>query len=445
MISKKGKILDRSEYIFTLTLNTFTLILVACFFILYIFSKSFKERVIEKADNSIFIHLDKYFKNQLKKKEKVRKESNDIEPNKKLSFYYNAVKNGSSKSVLTIWESLFCLSCSRFPCYWSLKSFFSRIWDIITKPIKTKLKMFCFIIICFAYTICTPIERIIEIIYIETDCIYPVYIVQMIISPLKVFYCVFLFSFLTNRREYLRVNSDEKQIKGDYIYYYFEKAILFASLSVPIALISYILAPIEIGYILFKLGRNIFYLQLIKMKKSLKYVQIKNDCDVLKEESKTYEIINYFAKNLISQERMSLFFRKSKKYGDEGLFLDEESFKKNLNRFKKCKLDELKIKLKILDEQKPKNILVRKNRTSYFPLFTIILHYVDCYCCFVVCGLTIVFRLLKSDLDNDEFDQVLIIYTLINDILECFVLPMFNFISLKKIEDENNLKKNIDL
>lgn len=436
MFTKKGKLFD-GEDIFTLIFSIFTLILVSFFFFLYIFSEKFKKIVIEKADNSIFIHLDQYFKNQLQKREKIRSESNNFEANKELPLDHKEFKRESfNLSVEPSWESLFCLSCSKFSCYWRLKSFFSRTCSKITKPIKLKLKMFCFIFICFAYTICTPIQRIAEIIYIESESAYPVYIVELIIAPLKVFYCVFLFSFLTNRREYLRVNSDEKKIKGDYIYYYFEKAFLFALLSFPIALISYILVPIEIGYVLFKFGRNIFYLQIIKKKKSLKYVQIKNDCDVLKEESKSYEIINFFSKNLISQEKMTLFFKKAKRYREDGLFLDEESFKKNLDRFRKCKLEELKLKLKILEEQQPKNILVRKNRTSYFPIFTIILHFADCSCSFLVCGLTIIFRFLKSDLNNDDFNKALVIFTLINDIFECYILPIFNFISLKKIEDE---------
>jgi len=292
-------------------------------------------------------------------------------------------------------------------------------------------------------------------------------IVDFVCGAAFFFSNVFLFSFLSTRREFLAVNPSDKRIRGRIIFYHLSKAFLYGFLHLVFQMffraISLFFRPfyeVDEGWdtAIFSLLKNSFLFSFILYNYSnwKSTVLIQEDCDILKFQNRYFAIQNTFLKFLPNQNTLlkfiKLYFRGKNRSADSFMNVDTQrnnkelvqksinsikklSFLKNLNKDLEMNLFYLKIQLNeqlnIVEKQKFKRIL--RNRglypmiqviVIYFMFFSSFLYIVICCACLIK---------LKTQFDySDTIYHLLYLAIFILNISEITVIPLMFKYSLEQ-------------
>ena len=212
------------------------------------------------------------------------------------------------------------------------------------------------------------------------------FIIDFITESLYLFTCIFLFSFVSSKREMLELESKEE--KSLFMYYHLKKALMFTIINFflrSILIITFLFKSIffkfgnSIETTVYSIGRNLILILIFQYFQSLKISNIQENNKILKKQKENFIIENSIRRNFPSKKyiglRISHYFNDSSINNEDIKNNIEEDIEEILNNAEFNLNDELEIN----ERQEFKNIFKNKGKNSYFPLVIIICELIDCY------------------------------------------------------------------
>ena len=350
LISTNYVYIEFAEKIYSLCV--IVLLFLSIFIMRKINGSNFFENLKE---TSIFVLLDDYHQIVY-----VRKES--FESIRKIC----ASKNGDFFNFFNLLE---CLPC----CFFFLQPIYTKLEILIFFPLRSflwkKSKSICFYMIIFGYYFFSPIEYLTS--FLASPCLNNnnnllnnppllIYgIIDLITSTCSFFVLTFMISLISCRREFLSFHQHDIKGKAFFFHYHIKKGLIFAFLGFLVKLLLMIISgktffdmSLDAVSNVFWLGRGIFFLLMIRRSHSRKRVQINCNCDYLKEESKFFQIQNFLYKHRLNLPKI-LNCKDSRNFKENLTEKLEEDVSVKFEMFKKM--------VNVLDDQKFKNVIIRKN------------------------------------------------------------------------------------
>ena len=407
-----------------------------CFLILFLVMTIYKgsNYFVNMRDNSIFVLLDDYY-----------------------YFAYNydsdilvddptRIEEIIQQNNINILEFIHLFDCCKLSCFAFISKpifdFFEKILFPMKKWFWRNSKTILYHPIVFGFIFYTPIEYLFS--FMTAPCLesaskhvalYLYAVLDMLMSSFVIFIITFMISFISSRRELQSLHANDIKAKAYLFHYHIKKGMIFGFLDfflkgMLIIISRHAFFDISLDPIsnVFWLARALFFLLLIRRSHSRKRIQINCNCDMLKEESKFSQIQNFLFKSRCNLASV-MSFNKNKNE-----FLIE--FQRNLNTFIHEKWMIFKNISTVLDGQKFKNIIIKKNRDSSYHVILAML-----FIFYFAFSVVITVLSILTLTDNERIKKscflmsVPIIGYICLDFMEILLFPYFFY----KITKRNNL------
>ena len=402
-------------------------------------------------------------------KYKERIDSNTINLNPSLDIYRNFY-------ICNCYEC--CCECC---CDWWFRSIFYSLYSIYLKfkqktlifLIKnSKMLCFCFIIVGVffemalrnAFSILVSDCLKIELGHYFTIIFVLFSIVDFVCGAAFFFANVFLFSFLSTRREFLAVNPSDKRSRGRIIFYHLSKGFLYGFLHFVFQLffraIFLFYRPffeVDEGSdtAIFSLLKNSFFFLFIlhNYNNWKSTVLIQEDCDILKFQNRYFAIQNTFLKFLPNQNTLlkfiKVYFHGKNQSSDSFMSVDtptnnkevlinsieKRSFLNSLNKDLEMNLLYLKMQLNeqlnIVEKQKFKRILRNRGLYPMLQVTVIYFMFLSSFVYMIICGACLI-KMNTSFVYSDTTYHLLYIAIFLLNISEITVIPLMFKYSLEQ-------------
>lgn len=282
-------------------------------------------------------------------------------------------------------------------------------------------------------------------------------IFQIVGSALYFFANVFLISFLSTRREFTRIDPNDRIGRGRLVYYHINKAYIYAFLHFILQMLVKMIFFFERPFYevnegsdtsLFWFLKYSFFFSFIMLRYSNwnKSSLIQEDCEIQKNQNKFFAIKNVLLKYLPRAEHVYQIIKEGEvEKGMNASFQAKKSFFENREQKKSKQIilfgDELQKNLKttkaelsstltIIDQQKFKRILRNRGTFTFIPKILIFVFILHSLTYIVICILSLMEKnLLNFDIGEKTTNLILVCVFILNiseftliPILVCFTL-----------------------
>ena len=339
--------------------------------------------------------------------------------------------------------------------YSPIKRLYDKFSNKCSEIFLNNIQYSAFYLVNFGMVFLIPLEHLLSVMISPCLARYTTYIyfiLDAIMASCGIFICVFIFSFLSIRREIISIDPKDTLTRQAFLLYHLRKALLFAFALLVFKIVIMILTGtsyLEVGEdpetSIYWIGKNMFLLGLVKTS-SAKIIQIRNDCCFLKEESRFYLIESFLNKiTLIPQSSLV----KHLKEGYKKKMNPIEWAKTKLKQENANNLEKFKEEIRINDEQIFKNILRTNGVYSFIPVWLLYYIFFDCICSILLSLLSIlVFKFNVFQEDGCNLGSLIIMGFVILDLLECSLFPYLIYLVTQKkniFGDELTQKKNVEV
>ena len=364
-----------------------------------------------------------------------------------------------TNSKLSDWvhrKNVYIFDCEQYCCLCCCDFWVVSLYNPILNKLKLKyremkrffygnIKIMAFYSVSYGFMLFKPIEYILSL-FLANPCIIPTdgynnYILlifvffDLVLSFWYTFNIYFLMAFITLRREIQRIDPRDKLARAYVLRFTLLKGLIFGFF---IFILKILLiwnsgryfyeisksSPLAV----YTIGRQLIFLSL--MAKSVlfcKNMAIKNDDDILKEESKIFKMQNYFYKRNIRSIGVIAVIEQLKLNNRDHNEYNEEKLNKEIEDVYSDKIKELETIFQINDAQHFKNILIKTRNTSKYTKGTAFFILLDC---FLVTSANVMILASFSLDKNDEiclYETVIDVLMLIVSVMEHFIIPYFIF------------------
>ena len=348
-------------------------------------------------------------------------------------------------------ETYCCLCCHPYwihHVYYPLKKFLKE------KSLKIKMfflknsKTISYYSITFGFMLFKSIEDVLSLLLannclIKNQTLITIFVLlDLFLTFWYTFNIYFLMSFLTIRREIQRIDQKNQLERAYILYFTLAKGFFFGLLVFLIKVVLIFNTGkffYEIGrspaLALYSLGRQLIFLSLLG-KCVGKNMAIKNDCEVLKEESKIFLMQNFIYKKSIGITNVVKILENEYNEDPKNFKYDGERLSKKLEEVCNDKIEELEKIFQINDSQIFKNVLIKSSKTSKYPKRIAFLIFLDCFL-YVIIDIMILAS-FKMSRDEDAKDLKCNYHIFINIVItivaamECFLMPYYIFYTVKR-------------
>lgn len=352
--------------------KTYSLGVLLLFFIFLIFKKKTDPEYFSRlVKNSVFSLLKDYYK--LKYKDS---EFDTIS----ISLKENGNEHSLQKeNIFDFFNISVCinLSCPEFLCapFTRLKA---RCWTPLKIWFWKRSHFMLFHLVIFGFLFYSTIEYIFGFLIspcLESSFSILIYaIIDLLTTSFSFFTFGFMISFIASRRELQSLHPNDRKAKTLLFYYHVQKGFMFAFV---VFLMKFALFGVSFssgnysGTTFFNISlnavSNLYYLErgllffmIIRRSHSQKRVHLNCHCDLIKQEAKFHHIQNFMLKNRANVNEMLM--QVQAKNGEELL----ENYRSILQVYVNTKVTIYRDMIKTIDEQKFKNVLVKKNFDSSY-------------------------------------------------------------------------------